>query len=333
MLTRGVVPQRDRRAGRDRRVDQRRRAPAGHRRPARRRADARTTSTASAPTCRCWSTCSRPGRFLMEDFHRAGGLLAVLREVAGPARPGRAHGHRRAAGRLPRRRADLGPRGDPVRARAVAADAGIAVLYGNLAPDGAVIKPAAASPAPAAAPRPGAWCSTRSRTCTPASTTRTSTSTPTRCWCCAAAARKGYPGMPEVANMPLPTKLLEQGVRDMVRICDGRMSGTAYGTVVLHVAPEAAAGGPLAWCAPATSIVLDVAEPAARRRRRRTRSWPRATPDAADGAALRRPGARLGAALRRARAAGRHRRRPRLPRRLQRRRRSPASRTESRPTG
>ena len=56
---------------------------------------------------------------------------------------------------------------------------------------------------------------------------------------------KGYPGMPEVANMPLPKKLLEQGVRDMVRICDGRMSGTAYGTVVLHVTPEAAAGGPL----------------------------------------------------------------------------------------
>ena len=56
---------------------------------------------------------------------------------------------------------------------------------------------------------------------------------------------KGYPGMPEVANMPLPSKLLRQGVRDMVRVCDGRMSGTAYGTVVLHVAPEAAAGGPL----------------------------------------------------------------------------------------
>ena len=57
---------------------------------------------------------------------------------------------------------------------------------------------------------------------------------------------KGYPGMPEVSNMPLPKKLLAQGVRDMVRICDGRMSGTAYGTVVLHAAPEAASGGPLA---------------------------------------------------------------------------------------
>ena len=70
---------------------------------------------------------------------------------------------------------------------------------------------------------------------------------------------KGYPGMPEVSNMPLPTKLLEQGVRDMVRICDGRMSGTAYGTVVLHVAPEAAAGGPLGLVRTGDWIVLDVA--------------------------------------------------------------------------
>ena len=69
---------------------------------------------------------------------------------------------------------------------------------------------------------------------------------------------KGYPGMPEVANMPLPTKLLQQGVRDMVRICDGRMSGTAYGTVVLHVAPEAAAGGPLALVRTGDYVVLDV---------------------------------------------------------------------------
>lgn len=69
---------------------------------------------------------------------------------------------------------------------------------------------------------------------------------------------RGYPGMPEVSNMPLPKKLLEQGVRDMVRICDGRMSGTAYGTVVLHVAPEAAAGGPLGLVRTGDVIVLDV---------------------------------------------------------------------------
>jgi dihydroxy-acid dehydratase len=69
---------------------------------------------------------------------------------------------------------------------------------------------------------------------------------------------RGYPGMPEVANLPLPKKLLEAGVRDMVRICDGRMSGTAYGTVVLHVSPEAAAGGPLGLVRTGDYITLDV---------------------------------------------------------------------------
>ena len=69
---------------------------------------------------------------------------------------------------------------------------------------------------------------------------------------------RGYPGMPEVSNVALPRKLLLRGVRDMVRICDGRMSGTAYGTVVLHVAPEAAAGGPLALVRTGDWITLDV---------------------------------------------------------------------------
>jgi dihydroxy-acid dehydratase len=71
---------------------------------------------------------------------------------------------------------------------------------------------------------------------------------------------RGYPGMPEVANVALPTSLLRQRVTDMVRICDGRMSGTAYGTVVLHVAPEAAAGGPLALVRDGDLIELDVPE-------------------------------------------------------------------------
>ena len=70
---------------------------------------------------------------------------------------------------------------------------------------------------------------------------------------------KGYPGMAEVGNMPLPAKLLQQGVTDMVRISDARMSGTAYGTVVLHTAPEAAAGGPLALVRDGDMIELDVA--------------------------------------------------------------------------
>jgi len=70
---------------------------------------------------------------------------------------------------------------------------------------------------------------------------------------------KGYPGMPEVANLPLPPRLLRRGIRDMVRICDGRMSGTAYGTVVLHVTPEVAAGGPLGRVQTGDYVILDVA--------------------------------------------------------------------------
>jgi dihydroxy-acid dehydratase len=69
---------------------------------------------------------------------------------------------------------------------------------------------------------------------------------------------RGYPGMPEVGNLPLPARLLAKGVRDMVRISDARMSGTAYGTVVLHAAPEAAAGGPLSLVRTGDPITLDV---------------------------------------------------------------------------
>jgi dihydroxy-acid dehydratase len=71
---------------------------------------------------------------------------------------------------------------------------------------------------------------------------------------------KGYPGMGEVGNMPLPKKLLKKGVTDMVRVSDARMSGTAYGTVVLHAAPEAAAGGPLALVRDGDLVELDVAK-------------------------------------------------------------------------
>src|SRR5213075_964363 len=70
---------------------------------------------------------------------------------------------------------------------------------------------------------------------------------------------RGYPGMAEVGNMPLPPKVLRKGITDMVRVSDARMSGTAYGTVVLHVSPEAAAGGPLALVQNGDMISLDVA--------------------------------------------------------------------------
>jgi dihydroxy-acid dehydratase len=197
------------------------------------------------------------GRYLMEDLHRAGGLAAVLREVVdlldsdAVAVTGEPFVTHLAEAQIWDREV-IRPRAEPV-----AAEAGIAVLYGNLAPDGAIVKPAAASPHllrhrgralvfdsiedfHARVDDPDLDVDADSvlvlRGCGP----------------------KGYPGMPEVSNMPLPAKLLRQGVRDMVRICDGRMSGTAYGTVVLHVAPEAAAGGPLDRVRTGDPIVLDV---------------------------------------------------------------------------
>jgi len=197
------------------------------------------------------------GRFLMEDFFRAGGLHAVLREVQDLLDPaaltvtGKPLVDYLADAQIWDREV-IRPRSEPLQEHA-----GIAILYGNLAPDGAVIKPSAASPhlmqhrgkamvfdsvedMHARIDDPELDVDADSvlilRGCGP----------------------KGYPGMPEVANLPLPTKLLEQGVRDMVRICDGRMSGTAYGTVVLHVTPEAAAGGPLALVRTGDVIVLDV---------------------------------------------------------------------------
>ena len=198
------------------------------------------------------------GRHLMEDLFRAGGLLAVLRQVKDLLDPEALT----ITGKPLVDYLDDAEIFDPevisVRETPVQDDAGIALLRGNLAPDGAIIKPAAATPEllqhrgralvfdsiedfHERIDDPDLEVDADSvmilRGCGP----------------------KGYPGMPEVSNMPLPTKLLEQGVRDMVRICDGRMSGTAYGTVVLHVAPEAAAGGPLGLVRTGDWIVLDVA--------------------------------------------------------------------------
>ena len=198
------------------------------------------------------------GRFLMEDFHRAGGLLAVLAQVTDLIDPtaltvtGRTLVEN-VADAPTWDRTVIRPREEPLQT-----DAGIAVLRGNLAPDGAVVKPAAASSRllqhrgravvfdsvedlKARLDDPNLDVDEDSvlvlRGCGP----------------------RGYPGMPEVGNLPLPAKLLSKGVRDMVRVCDGRMSGTAYGTVVLHVAPEAAAGGPLSLLRDGDPVVLDVA--------------------------------------------------------------------------
>ncbi|MEV4250372.1 IlvD/Edd family dehydratase [Streptosporangium canum] len=197
------------------------------------------------------------GRFLMEDLYRAGGLHAVLREVRDLLDP-----HARTVTGRPLVDYLAGARiHDPAvirtHDRPLRQDAGIAILYGDLAPDGAVIKPAAASAHLLRHRGPALVFDSiedlRARLDDPdLDVTADSVLILRGC------GPKGYPGMPEVANLPLPAKLLAQGVRDMVRICDGRMSGTAYGTVVLHVAPEAASGGPLARVRTGDMIILDV---------------------------------------------------------------------------
>jgi len=198
------------------------------------------------------------GRFLMEDFHRAGGLLAVLREVRDLLDPTALT----VTGRPLVDHLDDAPIWDTevIRPRSapLVAEGGIAVLRGNLAPDGAVVKPAAASPH---------LLRHRGRALVFDSIEDFNTRIDDpdldvdadSVLVLRGCGPKGYPGMPEVSNLPLPPKLLAQGVRDMVRVCDGRMSGTAYGTVVLHVAPEAAAGGPLARIRTGDMISLDVA--------------------------------------------------------------------------
>jgi dihydroxy-acid dehydratase len=198
------------------------------------------------------------GQYLMDDFHRAGGFLPVLNEVKDLLDPtALTVTGRPLVGYLD----DSGIwDSDVIRAREspLALEAGIAVLRGNLAPGGAIVKPAAASPE---------LLSHRGKAVVfdsiedmharidDADLEVDADSILVLRGC----GPKGYPGMPEVANMPLPKKLLEQGVRDMVRICDGRMSGTAYGTVVLHVTPEAAVGGPLGLVETGDWITLDVA--------------------------------------------------------------------------
>ena len=201
------------------------------------------------------------GKHLMEDFFYAGGLPVVLRELG-------------EAGVLHRdaltangqsiwnnvREAPCWNR-DVIRtfAEPFKASAGIAVLHGNLAPDGAVIKPSAASPS---------LMRFRGRAVVFESIeefhARINDETLDIDETCVMVLKncgpRGYPGMAEVGNMLLPAKVLRKGVTDMVRISDARMSGTAYGTVVLHISPEAAVGGPLALVHSGDNILLDVAK-------------------------------------------------------------------------
>jgi dehydratase ilvD1 len=196
------------------------------------------------------------GRFLMEDLHYAGGLPAVLKELAplldlnAPTIWGEPIGASFAAAECYNR--------EVIRTMAEPANkvSGIWVLKGNLCPNGAVVKPSAASPSLFSHRGRAVVFESiedlRARIDDPGlNVTENSVLVLKGC------GPKGYPGMPEVGNMPLPRKLLERGMRDMLRISDARMSGTAFGTVVLHVAPEAEAGGPLALVQDGDEILFD----------------------------------------------------------------------------
>jgi dihydroxy-acid dehydratase len=196
------------------------------------------------------------GRFLMEDLHYAGGLPAVLKELApllhvdAPTVWGQTIGESFAAAECYNR--------EVVRtlAEPVNAVSGVWVLKGNLCPNGAVIKPSAASRALFVHRGRAVVFETiedlRARIDDPDLVVDENSILVLK-----GCGPKGYPGMPEVGNMPLPRKLLERGVQDMLRISDARMSGTAFGTVILHVAPEADAGGPLAMVRDGDEILFD----------------------------------------------------------------------------
>ena len=199
------------------------------------------------------------GEYFMEDFFYAGGLPVVLRELGEAGKLHRdaftVNGHSiwENVFEAPCWNRDvIHPYATPLKT-----DAGIAVLRGNLAPDGAVIKPSAASPH--LLKHGGRAVVFESIMDFHSQINDESLDIDENCvMVLKNCGPRGYPGMAEVGNMPLPPKVLRRGIKDMVRISDARMSGTAYGTVVLHVCPEAAAGGPLALVRTGDTISLDV---------------------------------------------------------------------------
>jgi dihydroxy-acid dehydratase len=197
------------------------------------------------------------GEHLMEDLFRAGGIRAVLKEVE-------KHLDSQAINVTAKPLVDSLVGAEIFDSTVIATyekplqpEAGIAVLRGNIAPDGAVIKPAAASADLLVHIGPAIVFESiedfHARIDDPDLDVDENSVLVLR-----GCGPKGYPGMPEVSNMAIPKKLLERGIQDLVRICDGRMSGTAFGTVVLHVSPEGAAGGPLSRIRTGDLIELDV---------------------------------------------------------------------------
>lgn len=209
----------------------------------------------------CLLNLQPSGEFLMEDFYYAGGLPVVLRELG-------------EAGEL--HKDALTVNGKTIWENVKDAEcynrqviysfakpfkplSGIVVLRGNLAPNGAVIKPSAATP-DLLTHRGRAVVFENIEEFHETIDDENLDIDETCIMVLKGAGPKGYPGFAEVGNLPLPPKLLRKGITDMVRVSDGRMSGTAFGTVVLHVSPEAAAGGPLAFVKSGDIIELNVPE-------------------------------------------------------------------------
>jgi dihydroxy-acid dehydratase len=195
------------------------------------------------------------GQYLLSDLEDAGGVPAIVRELGtlfdsslptATGRPWRDHVDSPAAYRSP-----------ALRERSETLSDSIAVVRGNLAPDGAVIKRSAASP-DLLCHRGPALVFDGVEDLNERVDTDDLPVTPQTILVLRGEGPVGGPGMPEVGHLPIPRRLLEAGVRDMVRLSDARMSGTATGTVVLHIAPEAAVGGPLGLVRDGDMISLDV---------------------------------------------------------------------------
>ncbi|QJR10608.1 L-arabonate dehydratase [Usitatibacter rugosus] len=200
------------------------------------------------------------GKYLMEDFCYAGGLPVVIRELGkqGLLNKDSITANGQSIWENNKDAENFNPDVIMPFKKPFKKDTGIAVLRGNLCPDGAIIKPSAATPKLMKHKGPAVVFENiedfHARIDDPKlKIDANSVMVLKNC------GPKGYPGMAEVGNMPLPERILKKGITDMVRISDARMSGTAYGTVVLHTAPEAALGGPLALVKDGDLVELDVA--------------------------------------------------------------------------
>jgi L-arabonate dehydrase len=197
------------------------------------------------------------GEHFMEDMYYAGGLPAVIKEMASVLNNHALTVNGKSIGENCATAENYNPEIIATMAKPFKAESGIAVLKGNLSPNGAVLKPSAATPALMKHRGKAVVFETiedyRHRVDDPDLEIDENSVMVLK-----NVGPKGYPGMAEVGNMTIPKKLLEKGVTDMVRVSDGRMSGTGFGTVVLHVSPEAAAGGNLALVQNGDYISLDV---------------------------------------------------------------------------